>query len=91
MTDTPFRPSSVTSPPVSVIAHTEHGRSQVERSEIRTRTSSGYPVSGASVMLGSGESFPPNIQGLGDNSTHMPNILQENSVVHRSVPIHGFT
>ena len=27
-------------------------------------------VSGASVTPGSGESFPPNIQGSGDNSTH---------------------
>ena len=51
---------SVTSPLVSV-THPEHGRPQARQSEIRTRTSSGYPVSGASVILGSGESFPPNI------------------------------
>ena len=64
---------------------------QVKRSKIRTRTSSEYPVSGASVMPGSGESFPPNIQGLGDNSTCVPNILLNSYVVQRSVPVHGIT
>ena len=47
------------------------------------------PVQDIQVTLGSGESFPPNIQGWGDNSTHMLNILPENFVIHRSVPIHG--
>ena len=42
-------------------------------------------------MPGSGESFPPNIQGLGDNSTCVPNILLNSYVVQRSVPVHGIT
>ena len=42
-------------------------------------------------MPGSGESFPRNIQGSGDNSTRLPNILPDNFVVHRSVPIHRIT
>ena len=86
------RPSSVITPPVSVISHTEHSGPQVKRSEIRTRTSSEYPFSGASVTLGSGESFPPNIKAREiDDSTHVLNILPENFVIHRSVPIHGIT
>ena len=78
-------------PPVSVIKHTEYGRPQIKRSQIRTRTSSRYPVSGALVTLGSGESFPPSIQSSGDNGTRVPNILPENLVVHRSVPVNGNT
>ena len=79
-------------PPVSVSKHTEHStRPQVKRREIRTRTSSGYPVSGASVTPGSGESFPSNIQGSGDNSMCMPTILPESSVIQRSVPVHEIT
>ena len=70
---------------------TGHARPRVKQSEIRTRTSSGYPVSGALITFGSGESFPPNIQSSGDNGTRMPNILPENFVVHRSVPTHGIT
>ena len=58
LVDTSHRPPSITSPPVPVITHTEHGRPQVKRREIRTRTSSGYPVSGPSFTFGSGESFP---------------------------------
>ena len=46
-------------PPVSVNKYTEHGRPQVKRSKIRTRTSSEYPVSGASDTPGSGESSFP--------------------------------
>ena len=57
----------------------------------KTRTSSGYPVSRAPVTLGSRESFPPSIQSSADNSTRVPNILPEHSVVFRSVPIHGIT
>ena len=37
------------------------------------------------------ESFPPNIQGYGDNSTRMSDILQDSTVVQRSVPVHGST
>ena len=44
-----------------------------------------YPVSGASVTLGSGESFPPSIQSSGDNGTRVPNILPGNLVVHVEV------
>ena len=62
-----------------------------QRSKIQTRTSLGYPVSGASITFGTGESFPPNIQSSRDNGTRMPNILPENLVVHRSVPIYGIT
>ena len=36
-------------------------------------------------------SFPPNIQGSGDSSTCMPNILPDSIVVQRSVPVHGIT
>ena len=39
---------------------------QVKRSKIRTRTSSGYPVSWALIIFGSGESFPSSIQSMGD-------------------------
>ena len=46
LVDTSPRPPSITLPPVSVTRHTEYGRPQVKRSKIRTRTSSGYPVSG---------------------------------------------
>ena len=91
LVNTPPRLSSFILPPVSVSKHTEHGRPQVKRSEIRTRTSSDYPVSGASVMPGSEESFPPNIQGSGDNSTCVPDILPVSAVVQRSVPVHGIT
>ena len=59
LADTSSRPSSVTLPTVSVITHTEHSRPQVKRSEIRTRTCLGYPVSGALVTLESGKSFLP--------------------------------
>ena len=52
----------VITPPASVTSYTEHGKPEVKQSKIRNRTSSEYPVSGASVTLGSGESFPPNIQ-----------------------------
>ena len=87
LADSSSRPSSVITSPVSVTTYTEHGK----RSEIRTRTSSGYQVYGASITFRSGESFPPNIQSSGDNGVRMPNILQENLVIHRSVPIHGIT
>ena len=65
LVDTSSRPPSVTLPSVLVAKHTEHGRPQVKRSKIRTRTSSGYPVSGASTAFGSGESFPLSIQSSG--------------------------
>ena len=59
------------------------------------RHSSLSPVSGASITLhGSGPGdFPPNIQlqGSGDNSKRMPNILPENFIVHRGVQIHVIT
>ena len=42
-------------------------------------------------MTGSGESFPPNIQGSGDNSTCMPKILPDSFVVQRNVPVYGIT
>ena len=42
-------------------------------------------------MAASGESFPPNIQGLRDNSTCMPDILPNRFVIQRSVPVHGIT
>ena len=87
---TSSRPTSVITPPISVTTYSGHGRPQVKRSKFRTRTSSEYPVSGASVTLGSGESFPPNIQSSGDNRTCMPNIFPEHSVI-LSVPIHGIT
>ena len=77
-------------PPVSV-KYNEHGRPQVKRSEIQARASSGYPVSGVSVTPGSGENFPLNIQGLGDNSTCVPSILPDSFVIQRNVPIHGIT
>ena len=77
--------------PVSVNTYTEHGWPQFKQSKIQTRTSSGYQGSGASFMPGSGESFPPNIQGSGDNSTCLPNILPDSFVVQRSVPVHGIT
>ena len=35
------------------------------------------------------QSFTPSVQGPGDNSTCMPNILPNFSVVHSSVPVHG--
>ena len=41
LADTSPRPPSITSPPVSVTKHTEYGRPQVKRRQIRTRTSSG--------------------------------------------------
>ena len=88
---TPPRLSSLMAPPVSVITNTGHGMPPVKRSEIRTRSSSGYLVSGASVMPGSGESFPPNIQGLKDNNMCVPNILPDSFVIQRSVPVHGIT
>ena len=59
--------------------------------QISTRTSSGYPVSGSSITLGSGESLPPSIQSSGDMAHVVPNILPENLVVQRSVPIYGIT
>ena len=61
LVDTSPRTPSVTLPPVSVTKHTEHGRPQVKRSKIRTRTSSGYTVSGASITFGSGDRFPPSV------------------------------
>ena len=73
LVDTSPRPPSITLPPVSVIKHTEYGWPQIKQSQIRTRTSSRYPVSGALVRLGSEESFPPSIQSSGDNGTRMPN------------------
>ena len=76
-------------PPVSVITNTGHGMPQVKRSEIRTRSSSGYPVSGASVMPGSGESFPPNIQGSKDNNMCVPYILPDSFVLQRSAQFMG--
>ena len=51
--------------------------------KIRTRTSSGYSVSGASVTPGSGENFPPHIQGLGDNSMCL-------SFLTSGIPIRAF-
>ena len=91
LVDTSPRPANVTSPSVSVTNHTRHGRPQVKRSKIQTRTSSGYPVSGASITFGSRESFPASIQGSGDNGTDNLIILPENIVVYRIVPIHGIT
>ena len=40
---------------------------------------------------GSGESFPPQSQGSGDNSTCVQNILPNSFVIQRSVPVHGIT
>ena len=91
LVNTSLRLSSFITHPVSVSKHTEHGRPQVKRSKIRTRTSSGYPVSGASVTPGSGAIFPPNIQALGDNSMCVPNILPVSTVVQRSVLVHWIT
>ena len=91
LVDTSSRPPSFTSPPVSVTKRTEYGRPRVKRSQIRTRTSSGYPVSGASITLGSGESFTPNIQSSGDNGTILPNILPEKLVIQGGIPTHGIT
>ena len=91
LADTPPRPSSFTLPPVSVTKDSGLGRPQVERSKIQAGPSSGYPVSWASIAPGSGKSFMPSIQGPGDNSTCMPNILPNFSVVHSSVPVHGVT
>ena len=91
LVNTSPRPPSITSPPVSVIKHTEYGWPQIKRSQIRTKTNSRYPVSGASVTLGSGESFPPSIQISGDNGMRVPNILPGNLVVHRSAPVDGST
>ena len=62
LVNTPPRLLSFITPQVSANKHTEHGRPQDKQSKIRTRTSSG-----PSVTTGSGESFPPNIQGSGDN------------------------
>ena len=84
LANTQPRPSSFTTLPVSVAGYTE-------RSKIQTESSSGYTVSGASIMCGSGESFPPNIQGSGDNSTCVPKILPNSFVAQRSVPVHGIT
>ena len=80
-----MRPSSFITPPVSVSKYNEHGRPQVKRSKIQTRTSSGYLVSGG---FGSGESFPPNIKRL---SMCVPNILPDSFVEQRGVPVHGIT
>ena len=74
-----------------LLEDTGPGRPQVERSKIQTGSSSGYPVSGALITCGSGESFPPNIQGSGDNSTCVPKILPNSFVAQRSVPVHGIT
>ena len=89
--DTSSRPSIVITPPVLVTTYAEHGRPKVKRSKVQTRTSSEYPVSGASVTLRSGESFPPNIQSSVDYSTRVPYIIPEHAVIFRSVPIHGIT
>ena len=91
LVDTSPRPSSITLPPVSVTRHTEYGRPQVKRSKIRIRTSSGYPISGASITLGSGKSFPPSIQSSGDNGTCMLNILPETLSYKEGNPIYGIT
>ena len=53
MVNTSPRPSSFTMPPVSVTRYTGPGRPQAERSKIRTVSSLGYPVSGASITPGS--------------------------------------
>ena len=74
-------------PPVSVARYTGPFRPQVEGSKIRTGSSSGYPVSEALITPGSGESFPPNIQGSGDNSTCLLNILPKSFVLQKSDPI----
>ena len=42
-------------------------------------------------LFGSRDSFPPSIQGSGDNGTDNLIILPENIVVYRIVPIHGIT
>ena len=55
----PDRQVCVVMPPVSVTKYTENGRPHVKRSEILTRTSSEYLVSGASVTLGSGRASLP--------------------------------
>ena len=38
-----------------------------------------------------GGSFSPNIQGSGDNSLCVPDVLPKSFVVNRSVPVHGIT
>ena len=42
-------------------------------------------------MPGSGESFPPYIQGSGGKCTCVPYILPNSFVIQRSVPVHGIT
>ena len=87
LVDTPPRLSSVFTPPVSVITNTELGRPHYTKRN-RTRTIQDIQFLGLRLHL---ESFPLNIQSSGDNSTRMQNILPENVVVYRSVPIHGIT
>ena len=65
--------SSITLPPVSAANFSRHGRLQVKK--IRTGPSLGYPVSRNAFMSGSGESFTPRIQGSGDSSMSVQNIL----------------
>ena len=89
--DISSRTSSVITPPVLVTKYTEYGRPKVKRSKIQTRTSSEYPVSGASVTLGSKKSFPRNMQSSGDNSKCVPYIIPKHAVIFRSVLIHGIT
>ena len=83
--------SSFTLPSVTAVKHARLGRLDFERKEVRAGSSTGYPVSRYAVTSGSGESLTPRIQGQGDNSTCLQDILPISTVISMSVPIHGFT
>ena len=53
----PPRPSSITLKPIPVSSEAKDGGVQIKCSQARTGTSSGHPVSGHSIMSGSGKSI----------------------------------
>ena len=87
LVDTPPRLSSVFTPPVSVIT-TLNMVGLIKQSEIELEPVQDIQFLGLRLHL---ESFTPNIQSSGNNSTRIQNIVPENFVVYRSVQIHGIT
>ena len=87
----PDRPSSLTLPRIPASSFAEDSGLQIKCSQVRTGTISGHPVSGHSIMSGSGKSITSRIQSSVDSSVCLQITLPINSVVSSSVPVHAIT
>ena len=83
--------SSITLTPIPASSNAKDGGLQIKYSQVRSRSSSGNPVSGHSFTSESGKSVTYRIQSSGDSSMRLQIILPVCSVISTSVPVHRIT